>query len=99
MELANTNQVSREKSSPIREIHFGLQEHGKRLDHIFQSLTIVGNKLSDTSGNLNEAPKEPRKDVELPPPGIVTDLQRDVIGLSELITRIEKEVRKIEGII
>ena len=92
METAN-----REKKPELHEIHYGLQEQGKRLQDALSRLTAIGNRLEDESNIPKGEAKEPTPLQSKPIlPGLNTDLNNTLIGYRECITYIENQLSKIE---
>lgn len=87
--------ASREKQPELFEIHFVLQEQGKRLSECVSRLSAIANRLEDESQcKLSSESEAPPTETRLP--GITADLNRDVDGYKGLISQIERQLSKIE---
>ncbi len=94
-------QSARERQPELKEVHYKLQEQGKRLDDCLNRLTAIGNRLFDQSMVLqskSHVPEGESKGKETVP-GLVHDLHVTAEGYDIIITRVQDALTKIEKFI
>jgi len=87
-------EVQREKQSELREAYFLFQDYGGRLQKCLERMVILGNKLSDDSGNLKEGIHSESPSPRLP--GMVSDFHITAEQYGSLIRQIELQLDKLE---
>lgn len=95
-----TEQACRERGTELYEVIEKFRQHGNMFDAMLMRITAVGNKLWDESSEIKTEGKlkqEPANSIMVP--GAINSLNNCSYGFTELITKFETQISKLEKLI